>query len=919
MKDTEVLNEVMSSLHTGDKIPAIDIVNSNPMLASIISKFSAALDPEKIDLDNNKSYYSLNQSKIQAISESIKTRNKDNENILQLFPDIELAIQILVSSILSPKDMMSIVLNYKNTEPIVSASLTGKLMDIISTSLEDDYKIKDDLPTILTDALFSTGSYVKAVIPESIVDKVINNRHRISTEDFKNSADALFNDKAEIVNLGFLGNTNSTKKSVSLENFGELTKETNYDSKVRVAINDSKLPDKKTSDALLVEVVDNFDLLKLPDLLEYKRSIVSSMLISNEGRKYTKTSLNELLFARPNGKQSNFIALPKASSAKRKSVGKPLVIRLPSESVIPIYIPGDETKHIGYFVLIDAEGNPVTEDSNRTYMDGLSNLGTIGNGAGDTLSGILLERAKKNIQGIQSFGDIKLENMTKIYSSIIEQDLTERLQNGIYGKNVKISDSQEIYRVMLARSLASQHTRLLFVPSDLVTYFAFKYFNNGVGKSYLDNIKLLTSLRAVMLFSKIMAMVKSAISITKVNMTIDPRDPDPRKTVETAIHDIVKMRQMYFPVGVTSPSDLVDWLNRAGLEFTFEGHPGLPDTKFEFETSNMQRDVPDEALDEALRKQTYMSIGLSPETVDSGMNAEFATTVVANNILFSKRVYMLGNMFSNQLTDYAKKLILYNEDVMTQLKTIVSENEETLMKNKSQEDKEFYNNNKEEYISNLVIDFVNSIKVELPKPDTTSITNQSAAYDEYIEALDKVIQHWVSSELISSDINGEISNNMDSIRNNIKSYFIRKWCMENGYMIELEELVTSDDEDKPILDLYHSLEDHSKALLKNGLKYINKMLPTKLKTDKELEKMGTEAGETDDGLSDNTSSSDTNDTSSDDGLGDMSFNLEEPPEEEAPEEDTSKLEEETSETSSKTNEDGTVEESSSSTSTKTES
>ena len=47
---------------------------------------------------------------------------------------------------------------------------------------------------------------------------------------------------------------------------------------------------------------------------------------------------------------------------------------------------------------------------------------------------------------------------------------------------------------------------------------------------------------------------------------------------------------------------------------------------------------PDTELEEELDKRAIMALGLTPEIVDTGFSPEFATTVVANNVLLAKRV-----------------------------------------------------------------------------------------------------------------------------------------------------------------------------------------------------------------------------------------------------------------------------------------
>lgn len=53
----------------------------------------------------------------------------------------------------------------------------------------------------------------------------------------------------------------------------------------------------------------------------------------------------------------------------RKSIGSPLEIKLPPESVIPVFASGFPEKHIGYFLVIDPEGYPVSKDKKMNYFN----------------------------------------------------------------------------------------------------------------------------------------------------------------------------------------------------------------------------------------------------------------------------------------------------------------------------------------------------------------------------------------------------------------------------------------------------------------------------------------------------------------------------------------------------------------------
>src|SRR5690606_17079012 len=151
-----------------------------------------------------------------------------------------------------------------------------------------------------------------------------------------------------------------------------------------------------------------------------------------------------------------------------------------------------------------------------------------------------------------------------------------------------------------------------------------RFNGNGIGKSLLDDLKVVNSLRAMITMANVMAMMKNSIARTGVRIKFDAEDPNPQKTLETIVHEILKSRQQIIPWGTINPADIADWAVRAGLEFVYEGHPGMPDVGIEFEDKSNNVVQPNTDLMEELRKQTAMGLGLSPETLDAALQPEFA-------------------------------------------------------------------------------------------------------------------------------------------------------------------------------------------------------------------------------------------------------------------------------------------------------
>jgi hypothetical protein len=352
------------------------------------------------------------------------------------------------------------------------------------------------------------------------------------------------------------------------------------------------------------------------------------------------------------------------------------------------------------------------------------------------------------------------------------------------------------------------------------------------------------SIRAILLFARVMAMTKSAINVTKVNMTLDEYDPDPIKTIETGIHEVVRMRQQYFPLGINSPSDLVDWIQRASFMFTFDGHPGIPNTKFDFEATNLQHEIPPNDFDEDLRKQTYMAFGLTPEMVDNGFNAEFATTVIQNNLLLSKRVLQAQEIFCQHLTGLVQKIVLSDAAIFDELLEALNDSSGLVQKKLSEEENEEYTKAPEKFMEDMVERFIDVLTVELPRPDVATIETQSEAYDQYMEALDKALDVYISTEFLT-DVNiGDAAQHIDTIKSVVKAAVARQWMAENNYMPELNDLITSDEDGEPVFDLFDVTKTHAQGLVRSLIKFIKAMKPIKEASNADLNDLNaSEAGE----------------------------------------------------------------------------
>ncbi len=916
------IKKTIELANSGRKVPALSMVQSDPELAATISKLVTGQHPPTYSQDGMRAPTAPQVNAFKNVSQNTAQNIGDAETVLQILPDMDLARQILVASIISPKDMTTSELTYAGPEGLMAPELLAAMLNRSRQHFEEDYKIKPLLNGMLSDMLFHTGSYAVAVIPENSIDEVINSPRKMSMESLNDHIDIT---TGAMRPLGLLGNPVLSKPEperqapgLSLEAFNERYDDTQVSGQVTF----EGIMDEPVDDSYLF-VTDNPHLLKIPQINQKLREgKVAEMFgfnknisalesaMDNEMKKrgmpsLTDRELTSLMYKDKAYGHNPITSLKTQEQLSRRTVGNAMILHLPSESVIPVFIPGTPEEQIGIFVLIDADGNPVSRTSGTNYYQELSSrLNSSG-----SFPSAMLNKTRSMMGGFPSQNAHATDYSVRYYQEIVEADLLARLRNGYYGNGVALARREEVYRIMLARTLAKQYTQLLFIPVELMTYFAFKYSADGIGESLLDTMKILNSMRAMLMFANLMAGIKNSIGRTNVALTLDPEDPDPKKTIEIAAHEIVRSRQQNFPLGMNSPTDLVDWLQRSGLEFTFEGHPGVPALKIDFTEKNSNYVKPDTDLAEGLDKRAIMATGLSPDTIDAAYHADFATSIVQNNILLSKRVIQYQDAFAPQLSDHARKVMMTSEHLLEDLRKILNDNYEALRPDrrdisaskaqvadgveeeeteKSQAEfkgavkkaidrknnpegtqgatpptegtegepgevtptekpagvpygvtggestqeiekpvqpatDELETHKQKFIVEQILMQFVRGFEITLPRPNSVTLENQMAALDTYTKALDAALDAWLSEKFFTSDLVGEISADVGSIKESVKAYYLRKWMSENGVMMELAELTTADENGKPAVNIFDAQRNHISGLVRSLTENIVKM------------------------------------------------------------------------------------------------
>lgn len=836
------------------------------------------------------------QDMVQKIANATSGSMSDAENILEVLPEAELAMSIRISSILSPNDLTRTELNWSVGQNELDSAITGRLIEIMKRTFETSYNIKQMLPDALECAIFKTGSYPILIIPESSVDDIINS-DRVSLESLKPTLDQHYVSKRRgILGPGVPATVTAKPKNktirTSIESIGTLAKKS-YQSQSNV---DSTL-----------YITDNYDAMKLPGV--YKRILSSKVtesiesrvvlaphvdeklkVISGNGDPISIRQISDLLYRNDSGQSTVVRKLKTTSTTARANIGHPLVSVLPSDSVIPVHVPSDPTKHIGYFVLLDDFGNPLSNARDSSYYKEL-NAYQQGLRSKDA-SSAMLARLKENVRGMGCRDATNIQEMSELYARAVEHDLLERLRNGIYGENVELANTQDVYRIMMARSLANKNTQILYVPAELMVYWAFDYNRQGIGRSVLDKSKMLASIRAILLFANTMAAMKNSVNRREAVIELDPDDPEPDRTVEQILTQLAVVQGQSFPISTTRPMDIIDGIRSSAMGVSVTGHPDYPEVKVSVEDRQSSRVLVDNDLDDSMRERWLLSLGVTPEQVDSSKGIEFAAELITRNLLHRKRIAMDQEVTERFIKETVTKYTLNSGTLMSELITAIIEaikenpgisddlkqaHDENVVRTKEGEEKLDVN-----YI---IAEFLKVLEIKLPAPDTTKLDTQMEAFGKYSQALDQVLPAYITEDSLETLMGDKASEYMRPVLAMVKGYFLRDWLSRNNVMPELTRILSATALEEEEFSLLEEQTKHVSAL-SSVLADMVKRIAEKNKTEEGSDSSGGYGGDTDYGTS-------ADDTTTDDAGGEDPF-AEDTPEEE-PVEETEPEEEEVEE------------------------
>lgn len=749
----------------------------------------------------------------------------DIRNIFQVMPDLNLPRDILVSAITSPGDLAKTRLIFSHRLDTADSSLTAPMMRVIEKFFKEEKELESKVANWIDDALIMSGAHPIMIIPESSIDAMINGpTQQVSLESI-----ARYDGEVEggwFKPKGWLGLRLSTGRKEDYVSFESARNHLQGTDMVRH--HTIKIAKDKGGVDLPIRVTDNPAVLRTPAIQNIKRARIISQAYgspsfesrraqraADKGKKVSNSDVYSKFFKSPQGlKRSRLEVVTTSKQNGRGNLGHPLEYHLSTDSVVPISIPGDEGNHVGYIVILDNNGFPVSYSRRHNYYDEIRRLGSSGadsNGGANAIAGELLNIAKETmVGGLSGLSDQQIDRLAGLHSQVIEADLVSRLKTGMMGGDFEITYPDHINRLMLARTLKNQLTTLLYVPAELMIYIAYDYNEFGVGKSILEDAKSLAAMRATVSIANVIGATKNAIPGKDINIELDPDLQDPVEAATFMANEAMGLAYHQFPMSVSSAQSIAEQLQMSSFSLNVTGNPRYPEIKTSITPRESSKVEIDTELQKSLRDDLVRLFSVTPEMIDGMNQADFATTVVQNNLMLLKRVMLIQGITNPYITDYIRVFSYNSSNILEELLEIVEKNTKLLPDEYKEEPESF------------VYEFLNSLDIKLPEPEIDVLEQELELFDKFKNALDNILPAFIAEEYFDGYSADIIKDALPTIIAAKRGMILRKWMRKRGIFRDID-VYSSKDDGSPAIKLADEMANHVDILMEMVGEYAKKV------------------------------------------------------------------------------------------------
>lgn len=765
------------------------------------SREQGGVTPQRTELSH------LAKSRVRAI--------KSSQDLFRALPELSTIGTIAVSSILSTKDMVTTSVLYNSTDSEIPLDLRESLTGVIKDYFDTKDKFPKKLYQWLYDAMTTKGASPVMVVPEASINEMFElNKSSVGTESFKNVLASKFDKQ-----LGILGSIEKDPAKVGIEAILSETTKLEKPQQFTIEFEDELLTEKLEHNYTLT---DNPNVLAIGEVhrrvarenarrglsargrsASYKGSARKTPEAhSDQGKRLEgQVEAEDLLTAKdvnPNAdevpEQAQYMEIP---NTQGRSHHHPMVRLLPSESLLPIILGGDERNPIGYLIMIDDTGNPLSAKT-CAHTDGA----LFNQMSSDIMREDIIKRNQIGM-GESSVGPEIAARTIARFGEIAEEKLLGLVSNAIGGGSLALSTTQDWYRIMFSRHLAKRHTQVLYVPAENLAYFATDFNEDGIGVSITERSYILSTVRMSLMFATMNSAILNSARNLQFDIELGADDKNGQATVDRIKADIINSYNNSLPTW-GDVEDTYRASTNAGIAFNIEGNEWYPSQKVSVSDTTPDYKIPDVELDEAYLRRTCTLARVDPDLILTPENIEFASQIFSKSLIVTQQIMKIQEELSKPLTTYVQSYAYGSGPLLDELAIKVAEHHPRA---KEESDSVF-----EERILDVVSQFLESLEVMLPPPDTSAGESQMEQFEKRMEFFERLGETIVSPDIVDNMRDAGFDYDADTLREMVISFYARNWLRKNDVEGDLFAMFDDDNRSETVKAVSDDVQRISKTL-----------------------------------------------------------------------------------------------------------
>jgi len=764
---------------------------------------------------------------------------QDAERVRELAPEIPQAENIVVSSIMSPNDLQDTDPKFSiENMPHLNETVKTKICDYLSQFFNPTLKLNEKMTRSAKEALYRAGADVFLILPEDTLARLVKKYntnvgkenlsalyYQIYTEEhYKELLDEpIFSGKKKtsVIKVGKEQKTipaipikkQSVTSSVKADEEYKLDKKYKENGFLEglesylmkeLASENYKIEEIRNGlETITAKIITQFeegDTLKIsenPEVLRFGKAVRhygKTML----GRRFEELYEDAEKTTNDPDKYEPIIDLTPYTGVLDDQKGHPYCINIPAEAVIPVVIPGTRSEHLGYFILVDSLGHPIQANqyvignngcsiSNRITAAYTAMFGT----KKTQMTGIR-SPYEFNAAGYANPQSFQKNAITKVFNYVLDEMLRRKLQD-VGLRHVSVDKYETIATCMFYRLLENKQTSLVFVPENLITYIAFDYRDNGTGKSKLEDINFVLSLRVTLLVANMMALMKNAVARKEIEVSVDPKETNIMGLIDQIKQAVLTKYSLNLSTNVQETA--MNILNQ-NISVRTLPHPNAQG--MDIKSNDVQSQVPkaDTELNDTISTWLTSLLDVPYAAMNQTNEYEYSRSVATTNLFFGKKIRNFQKILCQKYSELVQTYLRYSPELVGGIRKILSGQVSGEEKDHAVNEVPLDNTSvtkdhstlTKEQIQEYLVNVIKNITISLPAPNIAPDKAQFEIFQEFMTTLTTAIDNIYTDDLAGDD--SDATNGLRILKANIKSNIAKDFANQMG----IDTTITSIDD-----------------------------------------------------------------------------------------------------------------------------